>query len=663
MMRLTTLLAIGLALAASSRADVSDWSPGRAPADFDGDGMSDVVLLDAANGVLAIWLLDALGIKAGGGFPFPAGFELRGVGKFDDDAKDDLVLFDPVTRDVHLWFMDGLNLASHLPIGNSGPLEPVLVDRFDHLGDGADLLLVDPVTGEVGIWRLDAGFFVGGGLVGWLPVGWGIVASGDFDSTPDGDADLLVTDEIDWSRGERWIVESGALAAQLPTGGLSLAPRGDYVPAASPLDGPAVDKITYGFLWFDELHETMRSRVLVEPLDFGFNGSGALFAVDLEPVELRSVGKFVGDAAPDALWQTADAGHVVAWSLAPDDSAFLGGPLYTEDASFEVVNLGRGPFGRPYAPSDFDGDGTSDVLVLDPDGRELEVWLVGPGASIRERATLALPAGHEVRGVARISADHRADVVLFETATSQVRVWVMNGLVVKRTIELGSSGGAVPLFFPRVEGSDDREDDMILWDPASKTLADWWIRDEAVANARIWGETTFGWEPVAVSIGLARHLDNTYVILRSEQAPGEELTWRGPGIAGTLGRRDRSADGNLRSAIYFIGHYQPPDVPVNVTWQAGGGGIPNVSWWLEGVPGGPVQRSLSTSHRGEPLFAGDYDGDGDLDLVAQDPADGDVLLWFIDGTVVVDSVVLAEGSSDPELRVVNHGEALPTGGP
>ena len=73
----------------------------RAPADFDGDGKTDILWRHTTTGTVAIWLMNGA-IVSSIGVPgaIPSDWQIKGVGDFDGDAKADVLWQHPATGTV-----------------------------------------------------------------------------------------------------------------------------------------------------------------------------------------------------------------------------------------------------------------------------------------------------------------------------------------------------------------------------------------------------------------------------------------------------------------------------------------------------------------------------------------------------------------------------------
>lgn len=138
------------------------------PADFDGDGKSDLGIVDMfpprnrLEHRLNLWFLNgANGVVAS---PNPvqetlgARMRLIGTGDVDRDGKDDIFIFDPISRSIRVWLMDRNGIKS-----SPAPLQELVPEGWwpaavgDIDGDGrVDLALRGP-QGQVRLWFLTGG--------------------------------------------------------------------------------------------------------------------------------------------------------------------------------------------------------------------------------------------------------------------------------------------------------------------------------------------------------------------------------------------------------------------------------------------------------------------------------------------------------------------------
>ncbi|MCC7526865.1 MAG: CSLREA domain-containing protein [Chitinophagaceae bacterium] len=144
--------------------------------------------------------------------PLPAGLTVEGLGSMYGDLKDDLVARDASGQHagVLTGFLGGgqLKLLTPWPVGAANAHLVEHVADFD--GDGnADWLFRHPVSGRQVMWRLDGTFRVlAGGDPGAVPMGGRAVATADFDG--DGRADIV------------WALPSGDLEIVMQDGLTSL---------------------------------------------------------------------------------------------------------------------------------------------------------------------------------------------------------------------------------------------------------------------------------------------------------------------------------------------------------------------------------------------------------------------------------------------------------
>jgi len=163
------------------------------PADFNGDGRSDLLLMNPSTGQMAVWYMD--GLQATGGAFLSqaqaAGWVATGVGDFNGDGHPDVLFQNQSTGQLAVWFMNGVSITGGGLIGSTPPPGWKVAGVADFNGDGSpDILLQNASTGQLAVWFLQGTSVVGGNFVTPAPpAGWAAVGAGDFNA--DGYPDIL----------------------------------------------------------------------------------------------------------------------------------------------------------------------------------------------------------------------------------------------------------------------------------------------------------------------------------------------------------------------------------------------------------------------------------------------------------------------------------------
>ncbi|MFN7171780.1 MAG: WD40 repeat domain-containing protein [Fimbriimonadaceae bacterium] len=152
----------------------------RGAADFDGNGVTDLLWFNTADGMVAIWLRDENGDVIGTPIvgSAAAGFELRGSGSVTGGPTQDL-MFQNASGDVYIWTLDGsFAVSGSIFVGDSGAdWRLVGVGSFNSAGDPG-LLFYNTANRLVAFWNLDSsGAVTGTGVIGEGPVDWKILGT------------------------------------------------------------------------------------------------------------------------------------------------------------------------------------------------------------------------------------------------------------------------------------------------------------------------------------------------------------------------------------------------------------------------------------------------------------------------------------------------------
>jgi hypothetical protein len=235
-----TLTAYDAAGAESAHSNAIHRAPRRPAFDFDGDGGSDLLRIDAASGAVAVlrdgrgeapailslaappgstvvargdfdgngscdllwqrhgerglsaWLLGGAGSIEPADLPAPdPRLRLLGVGDLDGDGRDDLAFEEWGSRDLHLWLLDGAALREESVIpAPRGPWHLVGIADVD-ADRRSDFVWWEPSSRAIRIWHMNGASVLEDALSpGALPTGATPVGLGDYDR--DGAADLVV---------------------------------------------------------------------------------------------------------------------------------------------------------------------------------------------------------------------------------------------------------------------------------------------------------------------------------------------------------------------------------------------------------------------------------------------------------------------------------------
>lgn len=202
--------------------------------DFNGDGLSDLVLQNTVSNQIALWFLNDATVLNGAFFPSlpDSDYQIVGSADFNGDGKPDFVFQNQRTGQVVIWFVDGTNLLGGVLLPQTPASGYKIVGVGDFNGDGKpDLVFQNQTTNQIVFWFMDGVNLIGGSVLGLIPVsGYQVVGVADFNR--DGQTDLLFQNSVSgqlvlwYMNGVQ--VQGGEVLSEIPSAGYQVESVADF---------------------------------------------------------------------------------------------------------------------------------------------------------------------------------------------------------------------------------------------------------------------------------------------------------------------------------------------------------------------------------------------------------------------------------------------------
>jgi hypothetical protein len=149
-------------------------------ADFNGDGMPDLLFENKTTGALEVWYMDGstrLGAAALS-HALPPGWNVVGLADFNYDGSPDLLLQNSTTRQLAIWYFQDTKMLYGAAVPTLPGVGWKVVGTADFNGDGhPDVLFQNSTSGQLYIFYMNgANVKLGAPVDGVVPAGWKVGA-------------------------------------------------------------------------------------------------------------------------------------------------------------------------------------------------------------------------------------------------------------------------------------------------------------------------------------------------------------------------------------------------------------------------------------------------------------------------------------------------------
>jgi hypothetical protein len=208
--------------------------------DFNFDGMADVHWYNAGTNRMAMWLMNGAGIRElGPEIPGPlgGGWIAATAGDFNLDGMADLLWYNPASNRAAVWLIEGTGVLAQGPEmpGPAGTGWTAVTGADFNLDGMADVLWYNPTTNRMAVWLMNGTALLAPGpeIPGPPGDGWNAITAADFNR--DGMADVIWHNPTT-NRMAVWLMNGTALLAPGPE---IPGPRGDdwKIAYAGDMDG------------------------------------------------------------------------------------------------------------------------------------------------------------------------------------------------------------------------------------------------------------------------------------------------------------------------------------------------------------------------------------------------------------------------------------------
>jgi FG-GAP-like repeat len=179
--------------------------------DFNGDGKADFLFLNAATHGVEVWQMDGTQLAADqvvGSIDAASGWHFKDTADFNGDGKTDLLLLNDANNHVMIWQMNGTSTPTQVDLG-AAPAGTHFLDKGDFNGDGkADLAFLNDATNAVTVWQMNGAQVQATAVVGTVPAGYHYMDNADFN----GDRKTDLVFQNDATRAEQlWQMNGTAI--------------------------------------------------------------------------------------------------------------------------------------------------------------------------------------------------------------------------------------------------------------------------------------------------------------------------------------------------------------------------------------------------------------------------------------------------------------------
>jgi hypothetical protein len=291
---------------------------------------------------------------------------------------------------------------------------------------------------------------------------------------------------------------------------------------------------------------------------------------------------------------------------------------------------------------DFNGDGRSDVLLQNSSTGDVAVWLTN-GFTVTAGAVVGNPGtAYRVVGSGDFNGDGRSDILLQNQNTGEVAMWLMNGFTITSGAVISSPGTSWRVATTGDLNGDGRAD-IILQNTSSNSVAAWMMSGFTLVSGSVVSTPGTGWRVVTAG---DFNGDLRADILLQNSGTGAVAVWlmNGSTIASGGQVNTPGTAWHARIAADVNGDGRADIILQNVDGSVAG-------WLMNGltVSSGAVFNTPGTAWH--IAVGGDFNGDGRKDIVLQN-VNGDVAEWQMNGLSVSAGAVIS--TPGPTWRVVGY---------
>ncbi len=328
--------------------------------------------------------------------------------------------------------------------------------------------------------------------------------------------------------------------------------------------------------------------------------------------EIKGVGDFNGDRSLDLLWRNARTGENAIWFL--KDMAFSASTLIqtVPDTSWNIEGIG-----------DFDNDGISDIFWRNARTGQNAIWTInGSQATGRYLMTVG-DLAWQPKAYGDFNRDNFLDILWSNTRTGENVIWLLNKGQNDREAWLPTVPAALWSIEKVADFNDDRNLDILWRNANTRDTVIWYMNREKVGYDAIVGKLPDNnWS--IEGIGEFGGKGQPGILLRN-YATGENRIWRTSEAFRSQVSIDSERD--RASSIVATGDFDN-DGKADIVWRNTRTGETTI-WFTqnggirEKIAVAPISMDSSWSIQG----VGDFDRDGNLDLLWRSSTEGAVVVW------------------------------------
>ncbi|MCP3445724.1 FG-GAP-like repeat-containing protein [Bradyrhizobium sp. CCGUVB14] len=339
---------------------------------------------------------------------------------FNGDHNTDLLFVNGGTQGVTEWLMNGVTIAANSPVGT-------MASGFHYAAHGdfnndgkSDLLMVNDTTHDAVVWEMDGTQILASQTIGTInaAAGWQYSGTGDFDG--DGQTDLLLTNSTTngvaiWTMNGTQVTANPQVGTINAAAGWSFGGTGDFNGDGN-TDLLMLNSATHGVaIW-----EMNGTQVTASPQIGTINAAaGWSFA---------GTGDFNGDGKTDLLLLNNTTNGVAIWKMS--------GTQVMANPQIGTINAGAG---WAFAGTgDFNGDGKTDLLLLNSTTRGVAIWELDGTQVIANPQIGTMASGFSFVSTNDFNGDHKTDLLFENSTTHALVVWEMNGTQVAVNQQIGT---------------------------------------------------------------------------------------------------------------------------------------------------------------------------------------------------------------------------------